>query len=467
MTAPGSGTTETSAPQATATVSAMAAVRLPLDPGPPVDPFALAGSTGIVFRTAERTLVGLGRSFTLALPHGLERAPDVDGLTRALAAVDCDDRFDPATSGVVAFGALPFDRSRPGTLVVPEILYGAEASGAEWVTVLAADRSELPTGSTGLRSWLVAHSADPAEASPGVRRPPGRGPAIVPRTTDASFEGMVAESVLAVESGQVAKVVVSRQVDVRMDEPIDVAALLRRWRRIEPTASFFSMPTSMGRLVGASPELLVERDGSAVRSRPLAGTTDRTHEATSVLPRELLASTKDSAEHRLVVDAIGDVLAPLCSDLDVPARPDLVHLHNITHLATSVVGTLAPRPDGSRPTALELVAALHPTPAVGGVPRDRALALISRLEPEDRGHFAGPVGYVDARGDGRWMIGIRAMTVSGPDALLAAGVGIVRGSDPQTELVEVNLKLTAAFDALAPGTAFTTSDGPPAHEAVG
>ena len=111
------------------------------------------------------------------------------------------------------------------------------------------------------------------------------------------------------------------------------------------------MPTPRGQLVGASPELLVERTGTQVRSRPLAGTTDRTHGSTSVLPRELLASTKDSAEHRLVVEAIGTALDPLCSDLDVPPRPDLVHLHNITHLGTTLVGTLAPRQDGTTPTA--------------------------------------------------------------------------------------------------------------------
>ena len=451
----------------TAPANPMVAVRLPLDPGPSLDPFALAGSTGIVFRTADRTLVGLGRALALALPRGLENAGDVDDLTRTLAAVDCDDRFDPATSGVIAFGALPFDRDRPATLVVPEIVYGAESSGAEWVTVLAANRSDLPHDSDGLRSWLVGRTTGEPVPSRNVRGPALRAPTIVPRTSDASFESMVAESVRAVERHEVEKVVVSRQVDVRMGEPIDVAELLRRWHRIEPTASLFSLPTARGQLVGASPELLVERIGQRVRSRPLAGTTDRTHESTSILPRELLASSKDSAEHRLVVEAIGDALAPLCSDLDVPARPDLVHLHNITHLGTTVVGTLGPRPNGSTPTALELVADLHPTPAVGGVPRDRALALISRLEPEARGHFAGPVGYVDSRGDGRWMIGIRAMTVTGPDALLAAGVGVVRGSDPRMELVEVNLKLTAAFDALAPGIPFTTHEGPAAHEAVG
>ena len=252
-----------------------------------------------------------------------------------------------------------------------------------------------------------------------------------------------------------------------MGEAIDVVALLHRWHRLEPTCSVFSLPTPDGQLVGASPELLVERSGRRVHSRPLAGTTDRANESDGVLPRELLASVKDSAEHRMVVEAIGGALGPLCSQLDVPARPDLVHLHNITHLGTSVTGTLARRSDGSVPTALDLVAALHPTPAVGGVPRDRALALIDRLEPEDRGHYAGPVGYVDARGDGRWMLGIRSVTVQGPDARLAAGVGVVEGSDPSTERVETVLKLTAVFDALAPGVRFTTGARPPVHRAVG
>ena len=284
---------------------------------------------------------------------------------------------------------------------------------------------------------------------------------------DDSFEATVADAVSAVRSGDVAKVVVARQVDVRMGEPIDVADLLRRWHRLEPTASFFSMPTTRGQLVGASPELLVERSGARVRSRPLAGTTDRTHKPTSVLPRELLASSKDSAEHRLVVEAIDRALRPLSDDLRVPDQPGLVHLHTITHLGTTITGTLDPSPEGTVPSSLELVGLLHPTPAVGGVPSTDARMLIQRLEPQSRGHYAGPVGFVDATGDGVWMVGIRSMTVEGASAVLAAGVGIVEGSDPDRELEETDLKLSAVFGALAPGHHFSTAGERNRHEEAG
>ena len=433
-----------------------------------MDPFALAGATGLVFQSADRILVGLGRFLTLPLPRGLEDAAGVRRVTETLASIGCDDRVADGTSGVVAFGSLPFEPSAPAELVVPQVLYVVESSGLEWVTLMPDNAETVPEGAGGLRDWLVDRSRVATAADPvpgGTPVPPG--PTITPRTSDTSFESMVAEAVRAVDSREVAKVVVSRQVDVRMGEPVDVAALLDRWHRLEPTCSVFSIPTPEGQLVGASPELLVARTGLRVRSRPLAGTTDRANESGGVLPRELMASTKDGAEHRMVVEAIGQALAPLCAALDVPERPDLVHLHNITHLGTSVTGSLARRTDGSVPTALELAAALHPTPAVGGVPRERALALIARLEPEGRGHYAGPVGYVDARGDGCWMLGIRAVTVAGPDARLAAGVGVVEGSEPRTERVETVLKLTAAFDALAPGVPFSTTGHPAAHQAVG
>ncbi len=439
------------------------ALRLRLDPGPPIDPFELAGANGILFQTGERTLVGLGRALAIDLPRGLDSPADLDRAAGMLASIPCEDRLDPVGTGVIGFGALPFDRSDPASLVVPEVTYGAEPDGAEWVTLVAADADDLPAGPAGLRSWLRGRGA-PGPLRPAVPSPPR----IAPLSSDESFEAMLAEALRAISRGELAKVVLARQVEVTMGEAIEISGLLRRWHRLEPNCAVFAQPTPEGQFVGASPELLVERSGLRVHSRPLAGTTDRFTGATdSVLPSELLRSRKDGNEHQLVVEAIVEALAPLCTDLDVPARPDLVHLHNITHLGTSLTGTLARGPDGSAPTALHLVAALHPTPAVGGVPRDEAQRLITRLEPRSRGNYAGPVGYVDARGDGRWMVGIRAMTVNDRTALMTAGVGIVSGSRPSTELVETDLKLTAVFDALAPGLPFSTSQLPGRHEAVG
>ena len=305
----------------------LVAVRLPLDPGPALDPFELAGQTGIVFQSAQRLLVGLGVALALPLPHGLASPDELDRVAERLASVDCDDRVDAATSGVLAFGTLPFDRAASGSLVVPEIVYAVEASGVEWVTVVATDPDDLPEQSLGLRRWL----GDRAARRNGARLPSGSGrsphslanagPVVTPRLSDASFEAMVSDVLSSIGSGDVAKVVVARQVDVTMREAIDVAALLHRWHRLEPSCSVFSMPTPDGQLVGASPELLVERDGLRVRSRPLAGTTDRADESHGVLPRELLASAKDSAEHRMVVDAIGEALRPLCAVLEVRSCP--------------------------------------------------------------------------------------------------------------------------------------------------
>jgi menaquinone-specific isochorismate synthase len=472
------------------------AVRMPLEPGPAIEPFSLAGEDGMVFRSGPRTRVGLGSALTVELPRGLESAGDLAAAQATLASIATVDHLDGAdrpgrgTGGVVAFGSLPFDRSAPASLVVPEIVYGSDDDGREWITVIGAGRPAVPSGSTGLRSWLAGRSRSVGHGE--VWTPPGHGgatggrsdvagagadppaglPLIVPRGSDDAFRSAVAEALRSIGRGDVAKVVLARRVDVTMGRDIAVTELLRRWVGLEPNCAVFSVPTSEGQFVGASPELLVERTGPHLRSRPLAGTTGRSvPDASGALPCSLLSSSKDNHEHRLVVEAIDGALRPLCAELEVPDQPGLVHLRNITHLGTPITGTLAVRRDGTMHSALELVAALHPTPAVGGVPRQRALALIDRLEPGGRGHFAGPVGYVDASGDGVWMVGIRSMTVLGPTARLAAGVGIVVGSDPDRELRETNLKLTAVFDALAPGLAFatsgpSTSGSPGRHEAV-
>lgn len=149
----------------TGSPAAVAAVRLGLDPGPPIDPFALAGPDGILFRAGDQALVGLGTALTIPLRRGLEAPSDLDRAAEALAAIPCEDRFDPSGTGVVGFGALPFERSQPAALVVPEVTFGVDASGREWVTVVAADRADLPTGPADLRSRLSRWAA------PARRRP--------------------------------------------------------------------------------------------------------------------------------------------------------------------------------------------------------------------------------------------------------------------------------------------------------
>jgi len=441
-------------------VAPVAAVRVALPPGTDLDPFALAGTEGVVVADGDRVLAGVGRARTVALPTGLDDPDGVDAAVAALAAVPCDDRVGPAVAGhpVVAFGALPFDRSAPTELVVPALTYGRESDGTAWVTIVGTAADRLPDADDPDTPAELARRLTPPTATATATTPDGStpddgavGPVAVPRTADADFERSVADAVAAIRAGELVKVVLARTVDVRATGPVDVVALARRWARLEPACTVFGVPTRDGRFVGASPELLVERSGRRVHSRPLAGTTDRFHDASSGLPAELLESAKDGEEHRLVVEAIRDALDPVCDRLDVPDHPELVHLHTITHLGTTIDGTLGIGADGSVPSALHLVARLHPTPAVGGVPRGAAARWIGRMEPVARGTYAGPVGWVDGAGDGRWMVGIRAVTVAGPSVRMTAGVGIVADSDPHTELEETRLKLRAAFGAVAPG----------------
>lgn len=424
----------------------LTAVRFELEPGDSIDPFRLAGERGFLFHTETRVVVGLGSALVVELPDGVDEIDAVQRVTDLLSSLPCDDHVDvdPPLAPVVGFSSFPFDREAPTRLVVPEVLYGRESDGREWVTEIRPEGSTRAGSAEGFRADLLGRCApSPRSASRSTSLQ------VEPRSSESAFLSMVADGLAAIDRGEVAKVVLSRQVDAHTDEPIDIVGLLRRWHTLEPDCTIFSVPTSEGQFVGASPELLIERTGRRIRSRPLAGTAERSAEiGGSALPTELLESEKDGAEHRLVVDAIEAILRPLCSELLLPQQPQLVRLRSIVHLGTPMSGTLAPGPDGRIPTALELVRLLHPTPAVGGVPAAEARAIIDRLEPESRGHFAGPVGYVDAAGDGRWDLGIRSMTVDGRTARAAAGVGIVAGSVPVTELAETEVKLAAVLDAL-------------------
>jgi menaquinone-specific isochorismate synthase len=202
-------------------------------------------------------------------------------------------------------------------------------------------------------------------------------------------------------------------------------------------------------LFGATPELLVRREKGLVTSRVLAGTIRRTgddeHDLT--LAATLARSSKDLEEHEYAVRSVAEALAPYCSSMNVPEAPFVLHLPNVMHLATDVAGVA----HDSGATVLELAAALHPSAAVGGTPTKLAVEMIAEIEGMDRGRYAGPVGWMNAKGDGEFGIALRSAELDGSRVRLFAGCGIVAGSDPEAELAESQAKFIPVRDALAGG----------------
>jgi len=379
--------------------------------GAGVDLLAFAGDDGVLI---ERAGCGLaGRGVALRVP-----AEDAEA---ALAAIATTDEVGLPGCGPVVVGALPFDRSAPGWLVVPRSVLGRDANGTVWMTT-------------------VDGGAPPRPAAPPRRPPDGFG-LRASRSHDEWCE-VVRAAIAEVARGALRKVVVAREVVVEANRPILPVDVVGRLRALYPSCVLFSVDG----FVGASPELLVGRRGRDVRSHPLAGTIPRSGDPTvdARAAEALLASAKDREEHRLVVDAVAARLATACAELDVPAVPSIVPLRNVSHLGTLLTGRLS----DPAPSALAVARLLHPTPAVAGTPTDAALAWLAAAEGLDRGRYAGPVGWMDARGDGDWAVGIRSAELDGHRARLLAGVGVVADSSPEAELAETQLKLQALLAAV-------------------
>jgi isochorismate synthase len=313
----------------------------------------------------------------------------------------------------IALGALPYDGSCEAILRVPDrAIRGAPV------------RSGVPPEP----SWAVT--------------------SLIPEMLPVEYEAAVATALTAVDAGTVEKVVLARSILVEADSAIDPRVVARRLNAAEPDCFVFlvTLPGGSSSLVGASPELLVRRSGMAVSSDPLAGTARRSPDPTrdADIARQLLEAVKEQREHRLTAEAVADALAPFCSNLVVDPEPSLTPTATLWHLHTAIRGTLKP----GAPDALTIAAALHPTPAVCGTPRDAAADLIRRLERVDRRFYAGLVGWVDGRGDGEWAVTLRCAEISGSTARLHAGAGIVSGSDPAAEDLETEAKFGAVLRAL-------------------
>lgn len=270
--------------------------------------------------------------------------------------------------------------------------------------------------------------------------------------TAAEYSAMVAEALERIRHSNEAlrKVVLARRLRVEADHPLDVRYLASRLAQ-DPSIATFMVPlpevNGLPRtLVGATPELLLAKRGQQVLSNPLAGSARRQVDPARdrAVAEQLLNSDKDRREHLMVVEAILDNLAPYCEQLRTPALAQLQTTQSMWHLGSKIEGRLK----DSDVSSAELAACLHPTPAVGGSPRNAAQELIRELEPFDRGFYAGALGWTDDEGDGEWYVSLRCGEVTGKQIMLYAGAGIVAGSDPRTEAAETSAKFSALLTAL-------------------
>ncbi len=274
----------------------------------------------------------------------------------------------------------------------------------------------------------------------------------MPQPAPEVYAESVRRAVDLIADGDLQKVVLARALDLVGEQGVSVQQLLRNLVVADPAAHAFAVDVSAPgdaaprTLVGASPELLVSRKGDVVTANPLAGSRRRTGDPAQdgQAIAGLRVSEKDLNEHALVAAQVAEVLGRYCTELDVPEEPEVIGTPTMWHLSTRITGRVGP----GGPSSLELAEALHPTPAVCGVPVDLARDTIAQLEPEDRGYYAGLVGWTDLAGDGEWVVTIRCAEVADKTARLFAGAGIVAGSDPAAELAETSAKFGTLLRAL-------------------
>ncbi len=361
-------------------------------------------------------LVGWGTAAKIILPAGADRFVTGEKWLRELfdSAQVADQVAVPGT-GPVAFGSFTFDPASDGSvLVIPRTVLGRK-DGLTWLTTIGPAGRQAPA---------------PLTTPTGVRWADGS-------LTAPQWERAVATAVAAISSGSLRKVVLALELNATAAAEIDSRVLLARLAGRYPDCYTFGCDG----LVGATPELLIRRTGTQLHSLVLAGTVARggTPESDDALGATLLASAKDRDEHEYAVADVRAALRPLCADLRIDDRPSLLRLANVQHLATRVDGRLAAGEATTR-SALALAAALHPTAAICGTPAEPAMELIRELEGMDRGRYSGPVGWVDAKGNGEWGIALRCGLLAGRNARLFAGCGIVAGSDPAAEVAEAQAK---------------------------
>lgn len=381
----------------------------------------------LLFMRRGEGVAGLGEALRLTFRGPDRIAQAAETWRRIAAAASVDDTVDRSGSGLLAFGAFTFDEHSAfeSVLIVPRTIIGRR-DGVTWVTDVAVAGEDTPP---------PAPEATPLGAEFRLSLQPGE-------VTPDRFREIVARAVERIRSGELRKVVLARDLVGHLPEGGDLRRVLVDLALGYPDTWTFAIDGH----IGSSPETLVRVNHGKTTARVLAGSIARGADADAdhAAALRLATSTKDLDEHRYAVQSVLDALAPHArSGLTASEIPFALKLPNLWHLATNIEGTLS---DGS--SALDLAAALHPTAAVAGTPTGKALEVIRELEPLDRGRYGGPVGWVDANGDGKWAVSLRSAEVSRDGGIRAyAGGGILAASDPDVELAETKLKFRPIVEA--------------------
>ncbi len=401
-----------------------------VDSAPSLVPYLEASSPLLFVRRGEG-VAGVGEALRLEF-SGVDRiAQAAEAWRRISAAATIDDPVGQAGSGLVAFGAFTFseDSRYASTLIVPRTIIG-HRNGVSWITHVAVDGDD---------SAAVQPVARPMGSEFRLSLLPGA-------ITGERYREIVATAVERIQAGELRKVVLARDLAGRMPAGGDIRRVLVDLALGYPDTWTFAVDGH----IGSSPETLVRASRGKVSARVLAGSIARGADAESdkAAALRLATSTKDIDEHRYAVQSVLTALAPHAAEGDgrgitSSEIPFTLKLPNLWHLATNIEGTLS---DSS--SVLDLAAALHPTAAVAGTPTDGAVALIRELEQMDRGRYGGPVGWVDANGDGKWALSLRSAEIDADGGIRAfAGAGILAQSDPDAELAETKLKFRPIVDA--------------------
>lgn len=389
-------------------------------------------------------LVAYGETarFTVTGPDRFTQAQE--WWRRELAGAEVLDDLGVPGSGLIAFGSFAFSKTSAyeSRLIVPEVVVGC-SEGRSWLTYITDDvETELSAeaAEAALAAYLVEPDGDRIP-SPGDTLGPGV-------LSEDQYKLAVAEGVKHVQAGELSKLVLARDVVADLETPVGTAQVLR-----ELAVRYVDCWTyAVDGLIGSTPEMLIKVENNTAQARVLAGTLDRANapEGDPDYPTRVLAgSEKQLHEHQIAIDSLTETLQPFTSSMTSHSEPFVLQLPNVWHLASDVTAQLSMDVDGRVPTSLALVQALHPTAAVCGTPTTVAGALIRELEHLQRGPYAGPVGWIDAGGNGEWGIALRGAVVETPTRIrLYAGCGIVEGSQPEAELAETWSKFRPMIEAL-------------------